>query len=334
MAERSESLKHWLTRILESDEFELKSVTADASFRSYYRLYLNHPYKQAKTFIVMDAPPLQEDCAPFILITNILLNSDINVPRIHDIDLEQGYLLLDDLGNDLYLDKLNSDTADKLYSDAIMALVQMQTSANVSELNDYNESLLRTEMNLFSEWLLSKHLNIVLDSDQTQALELLFNLLIENVLQQPQCFVHRDFHSRNLMVTESRNPGVIDYQDAVNGPASYDLVSLLKDCYIKWPKEAISHWLSLYLDKMAEAGFPLDHDQFQRWFDFMGVQRHLKASGIFARLSHRDGKHNYLNDVPLTLSYIVDLKNTYEELIPLCLLIEESVLPRFEANDL
>lgn len=331
MTERNESLKHWLAQILESDDFELKSASADASFRSYYRLFLNHPYKEAKTLIVMDAPPLQEDCAPFIRITNTLIGCNINVPNIHHMNLEQGFLLLDDLGNDLYLDKLDSDSADELYSDAIMTLVQMQTSADVTELNDYDESLLHTEMNLFSEWLLSRHLNIVLEPEQVKTLESLFNLLVENALQQPQYFVHRDFHSRNLMVTESKNPGVIDYQDAVRGPASYDLVSLLKDCYIKWSKEEVDQWVSFYLDKMSGAGFAIDQKQFQRWFDLMGVQRHLKASGIFARLSQRDGKHDFLKDIPRTLSYIVDLKNDYKELVPLSLLIEEVVLPRFEA---
>ena len=332
MTERNESLKHWIEQILGSDDIELKAASEDASFRSYFRLLLSHPYKGAKTLIVMDAPPLQEDCAPFIRITNILLDSNINVPNIHHMNLEQGFLLLDDFGDELYLDKLASGTANKLYSDAIMALVKMQTSADVTELNEYDESLLRTEMNLFKEWLLSKHLNIILDPEQTQALESTYTLLVENATQQPQRFVHRDFHSRNLMVTESRNPGVIDYQDALNGPISYDLVSLLKDCYIKWSKAEVNYWVSLYLDKMSETGFPLDHNQFQRWFDLMGVQRHLKASGIFARLSHRDGKHDYLKDVPRTLSYIVDLKNTYEELVPLCLLIEQSILPRLEAS--
>ncbi len=327
MPERYESLKLWLGDLLDTNEFELKPASADASFRSYHRLFL-----QEKTYIVMDAPPPQEDCEPFVRITRTLLASDIHAPAIHHVDLQQGFLLLDDFGNDLYLDKLDTATVNKLYSDAIMTLVQMQTRAEVKGLPDYDEPLLRREMTLFTEWLLNKHLNIELNDKQQKSIEALFNLLVENALQQPQSFVHRDYHSRNLMVTESKNPGVIDYQDAVNGPISYDLVSLLKDCYIKWPKEEINRWVDFYLTQLAKNGSEIDRHQFQRWFDLMGVQRHLKASGIFARLSHRDGKHVYLNDIPRTLSYIVDLKNDYEELMPLCSLIKESVLPAFKEH--
>ena len=325
MSTRYESLKLWLSNVLNTSDFELKPASADASFRSYYRLFL-----QDKTFIVMDAPPPQEDCGPFVQVTNTLLACDVNVPTIHYMDLQQGFLLLDDFGNDLYLDKLDSSTVSKLYSDAIVALVRIQTFAEVQALPVYDESLLRREMLLFREWLLAKHLQIELNTEQNKSIELLFDLLVENALQQPQSFVHRDFHSRNLMITKSKNPGVIDYQDAVYGPISYDLVSLLKDCYIKWSREEINIWVEFYLNQLAETGSEVDRQQFQRWFDLMGVQRHLKASGIFARLSHRDGKHDYLKDIPRTLSYIVDLKNDYQELRPLCLLIEESVLPKFE----
>ncbi len=325
MSERYESLHRWLSDMLDTTEFVLKPASADASFRSYYRLFLKD-----KTRIIMDAPPPQEDCEPFVRITNILLAGGIHVPTIHYMDLQQGFLLLDDFGEELYLDKLGNSTADQLYSDAIVSLVQMQTITKVDELPRYDETLLRREMQLFPEWLLNKHLNIELDDVQNKLIKTIFDLLVENALQQPQSFVHRDFHSRNLMFTETNNPGVIDFQDAVYGAFSYDLVSLLKDCYIKWSKDKINVWVDLYLKKLAVKGSEFDRQQFQRWFDLMGVQRHLKASGIFARLSHRDGKHDYLNDIPRTLSYIVDLKNDYEELHPLCLLIEESVLPAFE----
>lgn len=327
MSERYESLKHWLSEVLGSSDFELKPASADASFRSYHRLFL-----EDKTLIVMDAPPSQEDCKPFVRITNTLLACDINVPTIHHMNLQQGFLLLDDFGNDLYLGKLDSSTVNKLYSDAIVSLVHMQTLADIKELPVYDESLLRREMLLFTEWLLARHLKIELNDEQNKSIALLFDVLVENALQQPQSFVHRDFHSRNLMITQTKNPGMIDYQDAVKGPISYDLVSLLKDCYIKWPKEEINHWVEFYLNQLAEKGPKFDRQQFQRWFDLMGVQRHLKASGIFARLSHRDDKHDYLKDIPRTLSYIVDLKNDYKELQPLCLLIEESVLPNFEGS--
>lgn len=325
MSERYDSLNHWLSDVLGSRDFELKPASADASFRSYYRLFLND-----KTFIVMDAPPPQEDCAPFVRVTNLLLAGEINVPTIHYMDLQQGFLLLDDFGNDLYLDKLDASTANALYSDAMISLAQMQTSAEANELPLYDEALLQREMQLFPDWLLNKHLQIELNAEQTKSIQTIFDCLVENALQQPQCFVHRDFHSRNLMITETNNPGVIDYQDAVHGPISYDLVSLLKDCYIKWSKDEINTWVDYYLHQLSKSGVEVDAQQFKRWFDLMGVQRHLKASGIFARLSHRDGKHDYLNDIPRTLSYIVDLKNDYEELQPLCLLIEESILPKFE----
>ena len=202
-------------------------------------------------------------------------------------------------------------------------------------VDEYDKSLLISEMNLFREWLIEKHLNIKLSDSQVKILTTLFDLLVNNALQQPKVFVHRDFHSRNLMVTKENNPGVIDYQDAVYGPISYDLVSILKDCYIKWPKEEIDKWVDFYLNKLYEekAQYRINRDEFVRWFDLMGVQRHLKASGIFARLSHRDGKHNFLEDIPRTLSYILDLKETYEELQPICIILEELVLPRLKENE-
>ena len=327
MSERFKSLKLWLSAVLETSDFELKPASEDASFRFYYRLLM-----KSKTFIVMDAPPPQEDCEPFVRVTNILHACGVNAPTIHNMDLQQGFLLLDDFGDDLYLHKLDSSTANKLYSDAIEVLVRTQALADVKELASYDESLLRREMQLFTEWLLSKHLRIELNDDQHNAIEKIFDLLVENALQQPQTFVHRDFHSRNLMLTAENNPGVIDYQDAVCGPISYDLVSLLKDCYIKWPRDKLNQWVDFYLNQLVEKGSEMDREQFQRWFDLMGVQRHLKASGIFARLSYRDGKHGFLKDVPRTLSYIVDLKQDYRELASLCSLIEESILPGFEEH--
>jgi N-acetylmuramate 1-kinase len=325
MTERLESLKLWLSDVLETSDFELKPASEDASFRSYYRLFL-----QNKTLIVMDAPPAEEDCEPFVRITNTLHACGVNAPTIHNMDLQQGFLLLDDFGNDLYLHKLDSSTANKLYADAVKTLIRMQTSADAKELTNYDEFLLQREMQLFTEWLLGKHLRIELNNDQYNEMKIIFCLLAENALQQPQVFVHRDFHSRNLMLTQENNPGVIDYQDAVSGPISYDLVSLLKDCYIKWSRDEINQWVDFYFNQRAENEPEIDRERFQRWFDLMGVQRHLKASGIFARLSHRDGKHGFLKDIPRTLSYIIDLKQDYKELLPLCLIIEELILPKLE----
>ena len=327
MSERYESLQNWLIESLKTSDFILKPASEDASFRYYYRLALDN-----KTFIVMDAPPDQEDCKPFVRVSKQLHACNVNVPTIHNMDLEQGFLLLSDFGDDHYLNKLSKLTANNLYSDAIETILSMQISCDTEGLSRYNEALLRREMSLFTDWLQDKHLGIVLDVDQTKMMDTLFDLLITNALEQPQAFVHRDFHSRNLMLTKERNPGVIDFQDAVVGPITYDLVSLLKDCYIKWTKNEINGWVNFYLDELAlhDSKSDLDREQFQRWFDLMGVQRHLKASGIFARLSHRDDKHDFLKDIPRTLSYIVDLSSTYKELLPLCELIETSILPELE----
>ena len=330
MPDRYNSLQNWLTEILGTSAFNLKPASEDASFRTYHRLFLKN-----KTFIVMDAPPEQENCKVFIKITKKLRACDVNVPIIHNVNIEQGFLLLSDLGNDLYLDKLNKSSIYELYSDALSTLVAIQVLVNVGGVDGYDKSLLIREMNLFREWLIEKHLNIKLSDSQVKILTKLFDLLVNNALQQPKVFVHRDFHSRNLMVTKENNPGVIDYQDAVYGPISYDLVSILKDCYIKWPKEEINKWVDFYLNKLYEekAQYRINRDEFVRWFDLMGVQRHLKASGIFARLSHRDGKHNFLEDIPRTLSYILDLKEAYEELRPICIILEELVLPRLKENE-
>ncbi len=325
MSDRYNLLKNWLSEVMETQDFELKPASEDASFRSYHRLFL-----QDKSLIVMDAPPPEEDCYPFVQISKTLLASGINVPVIHHMDLRQGFLVLDDFGDTLYLDELNSNSVDRLYSDAIKSLVTVQSKTETRDIPVYDEALLRREMRLFPEWLLAKYLQIDLSNEETASINTVFTLLVENALQQPQVFVHRDFHSRNLMITKTNNPGVIDYQDAVSGPMSYDLVSLLKDCYIKWPKQEIKRWVDIYLQQLSENETEIDRQTFQRWFDLMGVQRHLKASGIFARLSLRDGKHSFLNDVPRTLSYIVDLKNDYEELSHLCALIEEKVLPGLE----
>lgn len=327
MSKRFKSLQDWLIETLETSDFILKPASEDASFRYYYRLTLDN-----KTFIVMDAPPDQEDCKPFIRVSKLLHACNVNVPIIHNMDLEQGFILLSDFGDDHYLNKLSNFTANNLYSDAIQTILSMQLSSDPKGLSKYNEALIRREMSLFTDWLLEKHLGIALDTDQTSAIDALFDLLVTNALEQPQVFVHRDFHSRNLMLTKEKNPGVIDFQDAVVGPITYDLVSLLKDCYIKWTKNEVNGWVNFYLNEFAmhDSKLDIDREQFQRWFDLMGVQRHLKASGIFARLSHRDDKHDFLKDIPRTLSYIVDLKSTYKELLPLCQLIETSILPELE----
>ena len=269
----------------------------------------------------MDAPPDKENCHSFVLVTDLIRGVGVNAPDIIAIDIQQGFLLLDDLGNDSYLDHLAEDTADGLYIDAIEALIKMQTIDGI--LPAYDENLLQTEMNLFETWYLNHHLGIQLNEKQKTSLDSIFTLLIDNAKKQPQVFVHRDYHSRNLMITNENNPGVIDYQDAVIGPITYDLVSLFKDCYIEWPREKVEHWLDLYLARLTPIRF-IERDTLIRWFDLMGVQRHLKVLGIFARLYYRDGKSQYLNDLPLTLKYVLETCETYNELQPLKQLLEET----------
>lgn len=320
--QRMQALQAWLGSLCGHSFSDIQPASSDASFRRYFRV---NDSVTNKSFVVMDAPPDKEDCSPFIYITRLLREAGVNAPAIHQMNQQQGFLLLDDLGNRPYLDYLNDDTADELYADALSAMVNMQHIEQATELPLYDQQRLQDEMNLFEAWYLNKHLEIKLDSQQKASLQHVFNILIQSAQEQPQVFVHRDYHSRNLMLLEENNPGVIDYQDAVIGPLTYDLVSLFKDCYVEWPREKVEAWLDSYL---VQTDLPVDFDrsQFIRWFDLMGVQRHLKVLGIFSRLNYRDGKPQYLNDLPLTLKYVVDASNRYDELSPLLNLLQETVL--------
>ena len=280
----------------------------------------------------MDAPPEQEDCLPFLRVAGYLEAMRLNAPRIIEANLDEGFLLLSDLGSRQYLDALLEDTATApdLYTDAIQALLAMQRrgAAYQSQLPPYDDTLLRFELSLFHDWLCGTHLDIEFSDKDEQAWQDCCDLLVANALDQPQVFVHRDYHSRNLMLTAADNPGILDFQDAVEGPLSYDLVSLLKDCYVQWPAEQVWQWaLEFYSGLDAAVRERIDEEQFRRYFELMGAQRHLKAAGIFARLCHRDGKSAYLADVPRTLSYIVELGPRYPELEFVIELIESRVLP-------
>ncbi len=317
--DRHSQLLQWLESIAENTYTNLQTASADASFRQYFRVTNT---QDNKTYIVMDAPPEKEDCRPFLLVTDLIRGTGVNAPDIIAVDHKQGFLLLDDLGNKPYLDHLNVETADNLYLDAIDALLKMQTIDGM--LPAYDDELLQTEMDLFETWYLNRHLDFKLDKKQKGELNSIFKLLIESAMEQPQVFVHRDYHSRNLMITDSNNPGVIDYQDAVIGPITYDLASLFKDCYIEWPREKVEHWLEMYLARLTPTYF-IEKDTLMRWFDLMGVQRHLKVLGIFCRLNYRDEKSQYLNDLPLTLKYILDTCELYDELKPLQRLLKETI---------
>ena len=283
----------------------------------------------------MDAPPENEDCRPFLRVAEFLESMGLNAPRVLEANLEEGFLLLSDLGSRQYLAELLEDptSAPRLYGDALAALRRMQQCGTEvqSQLPPYDETLLRFEMSLFHDWLCGKHLGLVPSDEDERGWQVCCDMLVASALEQPRVFVHRDYHSRNLMVTDEDNPGILDFQDAVEGPLTYDLVSLLKDCYVKWPEEQVWQWaLDFYagLDKPIQSR--VDEAQFRRYFDLMGVQRHLKAAGIFCRLKHRDGKRGFIKDIPRTLSYIVELGPRYPELEFLIDLIERRVLPGLE----
>ncbi|OGT35399.1 MAG: aminoglycoside phosphotransferase [Gammaproteobacteria bacterium RBG_16_51_14] len=330
MANRQELLDHWLRDTVGLSHYRIEPASEDASFRRYLRLYRN-----GETHIVMDAPPAQEDCGPFIAIAGRLLACGLNVPRVLTSDRGNGFVLLTDLGDQLYLDRLEEGNVEALYGDALTALLKIQCAGDAAGLPAYDDCLLRREMALFTDWLLVRHLGIEPDAAQQRGLECIFSNLIQSALAQPTVFVHRDYHSRNLLVTHNNNPGILDFQDAVAGPLSYDLVSLLKDCYVKWPRRRVNQWARQYCQWLNASGAieKVDECEFQRWFDLMGVQRHLKASGIFARLYHRDGKPGFLKDIPRTLSYILDLEQDYPELTALCRLIDDLIMPRLQPGD-
>lgn len=274
----------------------------------------------------MDAPPGREDTRPFIRIAEKFLSVGLNVPKIIEADVEEGFLLLSDLGSQTYLQSLNPQTVERLYGDAMGALIVLQAGTYTAPdfLPAYSRRLLLDEMELFREWLLIRHLQMELTDELQRLLDDSFDRLAEVALEQPPVWVHRDYHSRNLMLTNRHNPGILDFQDGVSGPITYDLVSLLKDCYIAWPREQVESWVKGYYQLARDSGLqPGDDDaQFLRWFDYMGIQRHLKASGIFARLWHRDGKPGYLGDIARTLDYISSLETVYPELDPLIQLVK------------
>lgn len=316
--DRQQLIEDWLKGQFPDETFTISPASSDASFRRYYRA----KFRDA-TRIVMDAPPDHEDCRPFVRVAQIFGEAGVNLPDVMAQDLERGFLLLDDLGNTTYLEVLDERNADTLYGDAIDALVRIQLSSRPGILPEYDESLLRREMDLFRVWYLQKHLGMELSPAQSALLESVISRLLDNNLSQPKVYVHRDYHSRNLMLTEP-NPGILDFQDAVYGPITYDLVSLFRDAYIAWEEERVLDWVIRYWEKARKAGLPVTGDfaEFYRDFEWMGAQRQLKVVGIFSRLFHRDGKGQYLDDIPLVLSYLKKTCARYAELSPLLRLID------------
>lgn len=310
---RQQQIKTWLHSKFPDSAFNISPASADASFRRYFRAtFTDH------TLIVMDAPPKNEDCRPFIHIAQLFGTAGVHVPQVLAQDLEQGFLLLTDLGNTTYLQALNPDNARELYGAATDALITIQLTSREFELPPYDQALLMREMYLFPEWYVAKHLQVTLDDKQNAALETVFQRIVQNNLAQPRVFVHRDYHSRNLMVS-TPNPGILDFQDAVYGPITYDLASLFKDAYIHWEEAEVLDWLIRYWEKARKSGLPVHNDfsDFFRDYEWMGVQRHLKVLGIFARLYHRDNKDGYLKDLPLVMDYLRRACERYVDLKPL-----------------
>ena len=313
MSDREHLMLEWLSTVLPMTLDRVAPASSDASFRRYFRVWYDD-----QTRIVMDAPPDKEDCRPFVAIGQAMRGLGLNVPEIVASNFEQGLLLLSDLGSRQYLAELDASNVSVLYDDALAALARLQSAGDPSSslLPPYDMALLHREMELFRDWFLERLLGLELREDEHHVLDHAFALLANNALEQPRVWVHRDYHSRNLMVTDSFNPGILDFQDAVIGAVTYDLVSLLRDCYIAWPREQVECWVLDYWRRLRALGMPGldDAEQFLYWFDLMGVQRHLKATGIFARLNLRDGKAGYLPDIPQTLGYVLEVAGRYPEL--------------------
>lgn len=325
--ERRRQIESWLTRLHPGRTIALTPASADASFRRYFRVR----FDDGATAIVMDAPPSREDCHPWLSVQRLFLDAGAHVPEVLAKDLDAGFLLLSDLGHSTYLDALKDADGRQvaaLYADATAALIRIQRASRPGLLPEYHRALLERELALFPDWYVAKHLGVTLSREQRIALERAFAAIIVVNLAEPRVFVHRDYHSRNLMSIAAEggaNPGIVDFQDAVYGPISYDLVSLFKDAYIGWEEEQTLDWLIRYWEHARQAGLPVraDFALFHRDYEWMGVQRHLKVLGIFARLCHRDGKDGYLKDMPLVAAHLRQTCGRYRELGPLQKLLDQ-----------
>lgn len=325
---RLEALLAWAHPLLGSG-WAHAPASSDASFRRYFRLT-----RGAESYIAMDAPPEREDCRSYVRIARGLRAAGLNAPEVLATDFTRGFLLLGDLGTELYLDALDERRVERLYGDALGALTVLQACVEprALELPAYDRALLQRELELFRQWFLEAHLALRLTDAEQALIDTTFAMLIEAALEQPRVSVHRDYHSRNLMVTASHNPGILDFQDAVAGPVTYDVVSLLRDAYIDWARPRVEEWALGYQDLACQSGVLREKadERFLRWFDLMGAQRHLKVAGIFARLNHRDGKARYLGDLPRVMGYLLDVSARHAELGALHGFLHARVLPAFD----
>ncbi|MBQ5948520.1 aminoglycoside phosphotransferase family protein [Massilia sp. ST3] len=323
---RLAQLNAWLATTGLVDVGSGRPASADASFRRYFRYDVAPALREklGATLVAMDAPPERENVPAFIHVQGLLTAAGVNAPAIVARKVEDGFLLLSDLGTTTYLARLNPDNAAFMYSDAVDALIKFQLTSQPGVLPEFDRAFVLREMNLFPEWYIGRHLNVTLDEKQQATLDKVFEAITANVLAQQQVFMHRDFHSRNLMFLDQNNPGVLDFQDAVYGPVTYDLASLLRDAYIQWDEEIVLDWVVRYWQSAKQVGLPVnpDIDAFYRDFEFMALQRHLKILGIFCRLNYRDNKPHYLGDLPTVMDYVRKTANRYTELKPLLRLLD------------
>jgi aminoglycoside/choline kinase family phosphotransferase len=345
---RFSALKHWLTQCFKQTDIALTPMTGDAGFRHYYRFSFD-----GRSYIAVDAPPEQSNNEAFVMVQQAFDKQHIPVPQLIEIDLNQGFFCLSDFGDILLADvlaetqlavlqELSAESMENYYKKAIDLLPIIAQVKTAQPLPVYDKPFIHRELTIFKEWLLEVHLEIILSNDENEQLQKCFDFLINSALSQPQVTMHRDYHSRNIMLLTTGSLGIIDFQDAVQGPITYDIVSLLRDCYTRWPDEKIAPLLEYFRQLLIDSAHPpsiqynlanISQKQWQTWFDLMGLQRHIKASGIFARLFHRDNKTGYLNDIPLTLSYISDVSAHYPELKFLHRLIIQKVLPTMQLKN-
>ncbi len=321
--DRLQALQDWVASQLGTDALDIAPASADASFRRYFRITLNQGGAEGRDYIVMDAPPAHEDCRPFVVVARLFGDAGVHVPQVLAQDLDRGFLLLTDLGDTTYLSALNDDTARELYLASNEALIRIQQASRPGVLPEYDRALLTRELMLFPEWYVGRHLGATMTPEQQALLDTVFERILANNLAQPQVYVHRDWHSRNLMVSDP-NPGILDFQDAVYGPITYDLASIYRDAYIQWDEEQQLDWVIRYWEQARAAHLPVrpDFGDFWRDFEWMGAQRHIKVLGIFARLYHRDGKDGYLKDMPRVMHYLRKVCERYDELKPMLFLLD------------